>query len=70
MLVLIWACSPEQLTGLLRGKRSLAAEHEDKEPADQTETTVTTEGEKDMREADLELEGTTGKTVTESVLVI
>merc|ERR1712141_831416 len=60
----------EQLTGLLRGKRSIAVEHEDQEPADQTETTVTTEEENDPGEADLELGGPTGETVTESVVVI
>merc|ERR1711874_433268 len=52
----------EQLAGLLRGKRSMAVEHQDKDPTDLTETTVTTEEENDRSEADLELRGPTEET--------
>ena len=58
-----WKCSLEQLTGLLRGKRSIAMEQEDKE------TTVTTEEGNDRTEADLELDGATEETGS-TVLVI
>lgn len=58
-----WKCSLEQLTGLLRGKRSIVMEQEDKE------TTVTTEEGNDRTEADLELGGATEETGS-TVLVI
>ena len=45
-------------------------EQEDEEPADQTETTLTTLRETEPGEADREQEGTTGETVTETVLVM
>ena len=62
-----WKCSLEQLTGLLRGKRSIVVEQEDKEPADLTETTLTTEEGNDR--TDLELDGATEETGS-TVLVI
>lgn len=45
-------------------------EHEEEEPADHTETTATTEEETDPGEADLEVGGLTGRTVTDSIVVI
>ena len=48
-------------------------DQEDQEPTDLTETettAVTTQEENDPGEADLELGGTTGKTATDSALVL